>query len=108
MLLLEYKWIILIALEILAWGSTFFMLYARYSMRSNFWFRVGAVLFAVTGVIPQVAIGVLNFVASKELDLFTLVIVLLLVYGFTIGKKQVKQLDEWAEKRFSNTEKRGL
>jgi hypothetical protein len=103
-MLLAYRWIILIALEVLAWASTFFMLYARYGMRSKRWFRVGAVLFAITGVIPQVALGVLNFAATREVDTFTLAIVLLLLYGFTIGKKDVQKLDAWAQKKFAKKE----
>ncbi len=101
MMLLEYKWIILVGLEVLAWSATFFMFYARYGMRSNLWFKVGTVLFALTGVIPQVAVGILNFMTTRTLDLFTVAIVLLIVYGFTFGKKQVKDLDAWAEKRFA-------
>ncbi|WP_040205671.1 hypothetical protein [Neobacillus jeddahensis] len=99
--LVENKWVILVSLEVLAWLSTFFLLYARYGLKSNFWFKVGTVLFAVTGVIPQVLMGILNFIATKKLDLFTLIIVLLIIYGFTIGKNDVKKLDAWAQKKFS-------
>jgi hypothetical protein len=98
---MQYKWIILIALEVLAWSSTFFMFYARYAMKSDFWFKVSVILFAATGVIPQVLMGIINFIATKELDLFTIVIVVLIVYGFTLGKKKVKQLDAWAQKKFA-------
>nr|WP_295971315.1 hypothetical protein [uncultured Bacillus sp.] len=96
----EYKWFILIGLEVLAWTSTFFLFYARYRLRSNFWFKVGMVLFAITGVIPQVIMGIINFSITRELNIFTLVIILLIVYGTTIGKKQVKKLDAWAQKKF--------
>lgn len=101
MLFLQYKWVILASLEVLAWAATFFMFYARYGMRSNRWFRVSVVLLAITGVIPQVIIGVLNFIANRELDVFTIAIVLLILYGTTIGKKHVKKLDAWAEKKFA-------
>lgn len=100
-MLLEYKWQILIGLEVAAWSATFFMLYARYGMKSQLWFRIGAVLFALTGVIPQVGIGILNYVETRELDTFTLAILALIVYGFTLGKKDVQRLDAWAQKKFS-------
>jgi len=100
-LLLENKWLILIGLEVLAWSSTFFLLYARYGLKSSFWFKVATVLFALTGVIPQVLMGIINFISTKKIDLFTLIIVLLLLYGFTIGKKHVKKLDAWAQAKFS-------
>ncbi|MFH5185987.1 hypothetical protein ACHHV8_26940 [Paenibacillus sp. TAB 01] len=98
--IVNHKWILLIMLEVAAWASTFFMLYARYGMQSSFWFKAGAVLFAITGVIPQVLLGLLNFIQFRELDLFTLIILLLLVIGF-LSKKQVKKLDAWAQARFS-------
>jgi len=100
-LLLENKWVILVSLEILAWASTFFLLYARYGLKSAFWFKVATVLFALTGVIPQVLMGIINFISTKRIDMFTLIIVLLLVYGFTIGKQHVKKLDAWAQTKFS-------
>ncbi|WP_066249565.1 hypothetical protein [Neobacillus drentensis] len=102
--LLENKWAILVSLEVFAWSSTFFMLYARYGLKSSFWFKVATVLFALTGVIPQVLMGIVNFIATKSLDIFTLIIVVLIIYGFTIGKGHVKKLDNWAQRKFSNKE----
>jgi hypothetical protein len=99
--LVDYKWVILVTLEVLAWLATFFMFYARYGMRSHLWFRVGVVLLAITGVIPQVMMGIINFIERRELDLFTIIIVLLIIYGFTFGKKQVKKLDAWARIKFA-------
>ncbi|WP_462412642.1 hypothetical protein [Neobacillus sp. Marseille-QA0830] len=102
--LVANKWVILVSLEVLAWSSTFFLLYARYGLKSDFWFKVATVLFALTGVIPQVLMGIVNFISTRKIDLFTLIIVLLIVYGFTIGKKHVKKLDEWAKKKFAKQE----
>ena len=99
--LVENKWLILVSLEVLAWASTFFLLYARYRLKSNLWFKVATVLFALTGVIPQVLMGIINFISTRKVDLFTLIIVLLLLYGFTIGRKHVKKLDAWAQKKFT-------
>jgi uncharacterized membrane protein len=99
--LVENKWIILVIFEVLAWSSTFFLLYARYGLKSSFWFKVATVLFALTGVIPQVLMGMINFIANRKVDLFTLIIVLLILYGFTIGKNHVKKLDAWAQAKFS-------
>jgi hypothetical protein len=71
-------------------------------MRSQIWFRLASLALVLTGVIPQVLLGVINFITTKEVDLFTLAIVLLIVYGLTIGKNQVKAIDCWAQKRFSS------
>jgi uncharacterized membrane protein len=99
--IMEYKWIILFALEIVAWSVTVFMFYARYRMQSVLWFKISTVLFAITGVIPQIILGIANFAMTNEIDFFTIVILLLVVYGFTLGKKQVKKLDAWAQVKFS-------
>ncbi len=99
--IMEYKWIILFAMEVVAWFVTIFMFYARYRMQSTRWFKFSTVVFALTGVIPQVILGVINFFVVKEVDAFTSVIIVLLVYGFTLGKKQVKKLDAWAQIKFA-------
>ena len=99
--LVENKWMILVCLEVLAWSSTFFLLYARYGLQSSFWFKVATILFAITGVIPQVLMGIVNFISTRKVDLFTLIIVLLILYGFTIGKSHVRKLDAWAQEKFS-------
>lgn len=102
--LVENKWAILASFEVLAWASTFFLLYARYGLQSSFWFKVATVLLAITGVIPQVSMGIINFISTRKIDLFTLIIVLLILYGFTIGKGHVKKLDVWAQRKFSKQE----
>lgn len=102
--IIDNKWIVLASLEVLAWLSTFFVLYARYGLKSSFWFRVGSVLLAITGFIPQILIGIVNFATTRKLDYFTLILLLLLLYGFTIGKKHVKKLDAWAQKKFAKNE----
>jgi hypothetical protein len=98
--IMENKWAILLILEIFAWSATMFMFYARYKMHSPFWFKLASVILLLTGIIPQVFLGVLNFFTTRKIDLFTLIIVLLLIYGCTIGKKHIRKLDDWAQKKF--------
>ncbi len=43
------------------------------------------------------------FFPTKAAHLFTLIIVPLIIYGLTIGKKHVKELDDWAKKGFQKT-----
>lgn len=99
--IMDNKWAILLTFEIFAWSATVFLFYARYKMQSSFWFKFASVMLVFTGVIPQVLLGIFNFIATKEVDLFTLVIVLLILYGCTIGKKHVQKLDAWAQDKFS-------
>jgi hypothetical protein len=101
--LVEHKWVILATLEIFAWASTFFMLLARYKWHSKTGFKMGVVLTVVTGVIPQILLGIINFITTRHVDLFTLIIVLLIIYGATIGKKDIKRLDKWAREKYSES-----
>jgi len=103
--ILEYKWMILLILEVLAWLATFFMFYARYQMQSTLWFRLALILTVATGIIPQVLMGIVNFSATKEVDLFVLVIIMLFLYGLTFGKKHVQKLDEWMQNKFLKSPK---
>ncbi len=101
--IMENKWTILVVLEFFAWSATVFMFYARYKLQSSYWFKIASVLLVLTGIIPQLFLGVLNFIATREIDLFTLVIVFLILYGGSIGKKHVQKLDVWAQKKFSKS-----
>ena len=47
----------------------------------------------------------MNFYQQGEVDGFTLVIVVLLLYGATLGRRQVWKLDRWAKRRFSPAKK---
>lgn len=99
---MENKWAILLTLEVFAWSATVFMFYARYKIKSSCLFKAASVMLAFTGFIPQIMLGVINFIENKEIDVFTLVLILLIVYGGTVGKKHVQQLDAWAKMKFSN------
>lgn len=100
--IVDNKWLILLVLEVLAWSATFFMFYARYKMQSDFWFKAASAMLIMTGFVPQILLGVISFNETKEIDLFTLVLVLLVVYGCTVGKEHVRKLDAWARMKFSN------
>ncbi len=100
-LILVHKWMVLLGLEVLAWSSTFFMLYARYKLRSAPLFKAGVFLTICTGVIPQCLLGIYNFYTYRTLDYFTLVILLLIIYFSTLGKKHVQKLDIYMHKKYS-------
>ncbi|BBH21500.1 hypothetical protein Back11_28450 [Paenibacillus baekrokdamisoli] len=99
--ILQNKWFILLTLEVLAWLATFFMMYARYRLGSTALFRAGAILTVLTGVIPQVVLGIINLIVEHTFDLFTFIIILFIIYGLTLGRKQIKKLDVWAQRKLS-------
>ena len=99
--ILNQKWIILCCLEILAWITTFLMLYARYKIKSPLWFKISFILFFITGIFPQTILGILNFITVGKIDTFTIILLLLLLYSTTLGRTQILRLDVWAKNRFS-------
>lgn len=105
---LAYKWFILLGLEVLAWSATIWMVYARYRQRSQRLFRVAALMVMVTGVVPQLGLGVLNYIESGQVDAFSLVILLLFGYGATLGRRQVQRLDGWARQRWGAAGEKNL
>lgn len=99
-LFLEYRWLILAALEALAWASTFLMFYARYRLGSDIWFRIGVALTVLTGVLPQIGMGIINYLGTGEIDLFTAAIAALIIYGATAGKRDIRRLDAWMQNKY--------
>ena len=102
-LLIENKWAILIVCETTAWLTTFYMLYARYWLKSNIQFYIFGAIAIVTGYLPHVLIGILNIIKFQKLDGFTIVIILLFIFAFSLGKKVVSKMDsgiqKWVNKR---------
>lgn len=92
-LLIDYKWQILIISESTAWIATFYMLYARYWLNSSIQFYIFGGISIVTGYFPHIVIGILDFIRFQQLDNFTLVIIFLFVFAFTLGKKVVIKID---------------
>lgn len=97
--ILDYKWIFLCLLEVTAWSITFFGIYARYKIKSEKGVRIAAILFFFTGVFPQIILGILNFIINKKIDVFTLVVVGVLLYGATVGRKQIQKIDRWIKRK---------
>lgn len=52
-----------------------------------------------------VTMGILNFFATWNIDWFTLIIVILIAYGLTFGKKEVKKTDGWMKRKFDGENK---
>jgi hypothetical protein len=100
---LQYKWFILVLAEFLAWLTTFSMFLARYWWESRPVFWISFILSMVTGIGIQLSIAVVNIFKGQGLGLFEIVIAVLVIYGFTYGKKHVHALDRkvmtWARKK---------
>lgn len=96
-ILLEYKWVILVTSETVAWIATFYMGYARYWLQSKFQFIVSGAIAIITGYFPHITLAVLDYLKFREFQFFSVFVFLLLVLGVTVFKKYIKQIDKWIQ-----------
>jgi hypothetical protein len=113
--LIEYKWWVLLISETVAWIATFYMAYSRYWRRSNFQFIVSGAIAIITGYVPHITLGILDYLKYNEIHFFSGFVLLLLLLGVTVLKKYVVKIDnkikDWANKKHQKAaqlmEKRG-
>jgi hypothetical protein len=103
---MDIKWILAIGLE----ASFWIMLVAFLVLRYRFGME-GVTRFFVIGVVLDtlgfVALGVWDFARTGEVSAYTLLIVGLVVYALTLGKKDVKRLDAWMSRNLTPRSRRG-
>lgn len=90
----EHKWQLLIGLETTAWIFTFLMFYTRYWLKSKTLFNITTTIAVITGWFPHISLAILDFYQTRKITIFELFIVVLLLYGFTLGKKHISMLDK--------------
>lgn len=93
-ILLQHKWLLLVLAEALAWITTITMFLARYWWESKAGFWISFILSIVTGIGIQLCIAFINIIKGQNLGLFEVAVILLILYGSTYGKKQIKSLDQ--------------
>ncbi|MBT2641706.1 hypothetical protein J7I80_05685 [Bacillus sp. ISL-41] len=92
--LITYKWLILISFEAFAWLATFYMFYARYWLQSHTQFLLSLTLAGLTGYVPHITLGILDYINSGKISFFIISIITILIIGATLGKKYIKQIDQ--------------
>jgi hypothetical protein len=102
---MELKWILLIALETLAWVLTLGFVVLRY------WFRrerasIVALVAMIVDTFGILVLGVVDWIQTGELSAYQIVIAALLVYALTIGREDARRLDRWLGARVSRLRER--
>jgi hypothetical protein len=97
---MEIKWILAIALEAGFWImlAAFLVLRYRYGMESVTRLFVIGVVLDTAGL---VALAVWDFAANGNVSTYTIFIGAILVYALTAGKRDMKRLDAWMERKLS-------
>jgi hypothetical protein len=95
---MELKWILAIALEAGFWLmlAAFLVLRYRYEMEGITRLFVIGVVLDTAGII---ALGVLDFVNTGNVNTYTAFIAALVIYGVTSGKEHFVKLDRWMARK---------
>jgi hypothetical protein len=97
---MELKWILAIGLEAAFWImlAAFLVLRYRYGMEGITRLFVIGVAIDTAGLL---ALAVWDFASTGNVSTYTIFIGAILVYAFTLGKKDMKRLDAWMERRMA-------
>jgi hypothetical protein len=102
---MELKWILLIALEALAWVFTLGFVVLRY------WFRrerasIAALVAMIVDTFAIFVLGTVDWIQSGELSVYQIAVAALLVYALTIGREDARRVDRWLGARVSRLRER--
>lgn len=94
----EYRWEFLIAAEIVFWCSvtSFFILRYMFQLKKAS-FIAGTVL--LLNEIFILALGVVDYLETGEFSQFQMIIVIILLYAIFYGKKDLRKLDFFVQKK---------
>ena len=100
MQVMELKWILAVGTEAAFWTlfATFLLLRYRFG-------RDGASIVVLAAIVLDhvvlLGLGVWDFTETRAVSPFTVAILALLVYAFTLGRRDMARVDSWAKRRFS-------
>ncbi|MGI2732998.1 hypothetical protein [Bacillus cytotoxicus] len=99
-ILTEYRWYFLIGAEIVFWISAVGFFILRYGFRlRKASFIVGIVL--LLNELFILALGVLDYYQTGKFSNFQLITMIILIYALLYGKKDLRKLDIWVQKRIA-------
>lgn len=96
--ILQQKWLFLI------FGEVFFSLFITCFLLLRYWFQLNRLsfIFVILLLLSDgwlVLLGILDYAHTKSISLFQIVTILFILYALTIGKKDMKKLDEQIKRK---------
>src|ERR687895_1479587 len=97
---MELKWILAIGLEAAFWImlAAFLVLRYRYGMEGVTRLFVIGVVLDTAGLL---ALAIWDFAANGQVNTYTIFIGAILIYALTAGKRDMKRLDAWMERKLA-------
>ncbi|WP_459501825.1 hypothetical protein [Bacillus sp. C1] len=97
-ILAEYRWYFLIGAEIVFWVSAIGFFLLRYGLRlQKASFIAGIVL--LFNEVFILALGAIDYYQTGTFSNFQIITVIILLYALLYGKKDLKKLDVWVQRR---------
>jgi len=97
---MELKWILAVGTEAAFWTLFVAFLLLRYRYG-----RDGASIVVLAAIVLDhvvlLGLAVWDFTETGAVSPFTVAILALLVYAFTLGRRDMARVDSWAKRRFS-------
>lgn len=102
---MDLKWILAIGLEAGFWLmlAAFLLIRYRFGIESITTPFVVGVVIDTAGI---AALGVWDYTATGEVSTYTMFIVALLAYGLIWGKKDLRRLDAWMQRKVGRRQAR--
>ena len=108
--LLEYKWTVLLCLEVISFSALILFFYAHYWLKSRIIAISAIVISFATGGLPKGLLAFFDFWEHGRIGFFEILVLLLGIYSLTIGKKHILYLDKrissWADAKHALREKK--
>jgi len=97
---MELKWMLAVGAE-----ATFWVLFVAFLLLRYRFGRDGASMAVLALIVADhlvfVALGVWDYAETGRVSTFTLVVVGLLLYALTLGRRDMRRVDAWAKRRFT-------
>lgn len=97
---MELKWVLAIACEVAFWTLfvSFLVLRYRYGRDDA---SIMVLIAIIADHVAVLALGVWDYVETGKVNLFTLFVLGILLYAFTLGRRHTERVDAWAKRRFT-------
>ena len=80
--------------------------YAKIVLKSNFRFRLFTVIAGITGYGPHFGLGIYDYITTKKVDLFLIVIAVILIIGFIFWRQIETTIENLVNKLHRNKTKK--
>ncbi|SFS53779.1 hypothetical protein [Marininema halotolerans] len=94
----EYRWFLLIGMEVTFWLSLMGFFITRYWFQLKKISRVSFAIF-IGNEVAIFTLGVLDYINTGKVTNYQVIILILLIYALTSGKKDFRKLDAFIERK---------